>query len=152
MKYFFLTLKHKYFVFIAGRRLKVGIWRLIKHDWTKFLPSELPHYNRQFFGPADQPLEFAICWARHQNRHEHHWEYWVPRSGHSRGGFNDNKPLPMTNQAVREMIADWFGASRAYEGRWPNVKNWVWLDKNISKMNLHPKTLSQINEVISSLL
>ena len=45
-KYFVLILKHKWFVFLEGRRLGVSMWRLMIHDWTKFLPSELPHYSK----------------------------------------------------------------------------------------------------------
>lgn len=151
LKYFLLTIKHKWFVLIAGRRIGVNWWRLIKHDWSKFLPSELPHYGRQFFGMNDDPLGFSICWLKHQNRHEHHWEYWVPRTGHSRGGFDDNQPLPMPSQAVREMIADWLGASRAYEGKWPDCSDWAWVKHNLDKMKLHPQTLSEINLTINEL-
>jgi hypothetical protein len=75
VKYFWLTLKHKWFVFISGLKLGVPIWRLIKHDWTKFLPSELPHYQRQFFGAADDPRGYIKCWLHHQNSNDHHWEY-----------------------------------------------------------------------------
>ena len=139
-KYFKLTLRHKWFVFLAGRQLGVSPWRLFIHDWSKFMPSELPHYGRQFFGKADDPSGFALCWARHQNRHEHHWEYWVPRTSHSRGEFKDNEPLPMSEQATLEMLADWIGASRAYEGFWPNPKNWKWVNENLPKMKLHLDT------------
>jgi len=32
MKYFILTLKHKWFVFLAGLKTKAPLWRLIIHD------------------------------------------------------------------------------------------------------------------------
>lgn len=150
-KYFILTIKHKWFVFLAGRKLNVTLWRLIKHDWSKFLPSELPHYGRQFFGPANDASGFALCWARHQNRHEHHWEYWVPRTGHSRGGLQDNVALAMHGQAIKEMMADWMGAGRAYEGKWPDFHNWTWVTEHLPEMNLHHRTEQHIYTVIGIL-
>lgn len=155
MRYAWLTLKHKWFVLLAGLRTKAPLWRLLIHDWTKFLPSELPHYQRQFFGKADRPLSFARCWLRHQNRHAHHWEYWVPRTGHTRcvPPYPDNDPLPMPEWAVREMVADWLGASRAYEGIWPNMKNWAWLKKNWSRVcpRMHHQSYELLLEVLTEL-
>ena len=137
MKYAWLTIKHKWFVLLAG--LKIGgipFWRLLIHDWTKFLPSELPHYQRQFFGKADDGGGFIACWTRHQNRHPHHWEYWIPRTGHSRCDppYCDNEPIPMPEWAVREMVADWMAAGRAYEGSWPIPQDWQWLKKNLHRI------------------
>lgn len=132
MRYFWLIWRHKWFVFLAGLRTGAPIWRLVVHDWTKFLPSELPHYQRQFFGKADDPAGFIACWIHHQNHNPHHWEYWVPRTGHTRcvPPYPDNEPIPMPEWACREMVADWMGASRAYEGRRPSAGNWPWLEKN----------------------
>ncbi len=139
-RYFILTIKHKWYVFLAGLKVGAPIWHLIIHDWSKFFPSELPHYGRQFCGKGDDPLGFATCWLKHQNRHPHHWEFWVSRSGRQ---FN-NEPLPMPLWAVREMVADWVGASRAYEGFWPDRHNWIWLQKKLPGMILHPTTKAYI--------
>lgn len=151
MKYFLLTLKHKWFVFIACWYTGTTVWRAIFHDWTKFLPSELPHYNRQFFGKANDPEGFVRAWLRHQNRHDHHWEYWIPRTGHSRCNppIPGNLPLQMSEQAVREMVADWLGASRAYEGKWPDLDNWIWYQSNKDSIRLHPATQRSVDVVIS---
>lgn len=138
MKYLWATIKHKWFVFLAGLKTGAPIWRLIIHDWSKFLPSELPHYNRQFFGDGDDPEGFIITWCKHQNRHPHHWEYWIPRTGF--GEFSGNSPRPMPEWAVREMVADWMGASRSYEGFWPHYDNWKWFNDNKNKIRLHYKT------------
>ena len=59
MRYFWLTVRHKWFVFRAGLEWSVPLWRLITHDLSKFTRHELPHYDRQFFGPADRPLAFG---------------------------------------------------------------------------------------------
>lgn len=153
LKYFYLTIKHKIFVFKAGLKTKAPLWRLIIHDWTKFMPSELPHYGRQFFGKADDAEGFIHCWVKHQNRHPHHWEYWIPRTGHNRcvPPYPDNMPIPMPMWAVREMIADWLGAGRAYEGQWPDLCEWTWLIKNRGKMRLHQLTQTRIDLVIEEI-
>ena len=153
-KYFWLTVKHRWFVLLAGLKTKAPLWRLLIHDWTKFLPSELPHYGRQFFGKADDPEGFAVCtpshtrtrrWLKHQNRHPHHWEYWMTRP--------DNTSLPMPEWAVREMIADWMGASRAYEGKWPVKREWAWLDKHWEQLmsRFHPETGMRVIEILCDL-
>lgn len=141
LKYMWLTIKHKYYVYKAGRKLNVSLWQLIIHDYSKFLPCEAPHYGRQFFGPADRPLEFTLAWMHHQRHNPHHWEYWIPVTGHNRGGYKNLEPLPMPTKYVREMVADWLGAGRAYEGKYPeSFESWTWFHENINKMNLHKDT------------
>lgn len=155
LRYLWLTLKHKAFVFRAGLTTGAPLWRLAIHDWTKFLPCEAPHYGRQFFGTKDEPEAFAAAWLHHQNSNPHHWEYWLPRTGHDKAD-GDNQALRMPNWAVREMVADWLGASRAYEGKWPtDWKSWGWLRANLQKKILprvHPETRQDILDVLSEVL
>ncbi|MDD5486624.1 MAG: DUF5662 family protein [Dehalococcoidales bacterium] len=150
MKYFWLTLKHKWFVFCAGRKLKVPFYLLIMHDWTKFMPCELPHYQRQFYGEADDPIGFSKAWNHHQKCNKHHWEWWIPITGHTKGGFKDLEPLPMPEKYIREMVADWFGACRAYEGHYPDLGNWPWWGAHKGKIlaRCHPDTVKTINSLI----
>ena len=149
MKYFWITLKHKWYVLLAGLKLGVPLYLLLLHDWTKFTFVELPHYQRQFFGKADQPFEFSCAWLHHQHSNKHHWEYWIPVTGHNRGGYRDMEPLPMPDKYVREMLADWVGASRAYEGKWP-TKSWPWLENNIEKIlkHCHHDTVKLIEKLL----
>ena len=135
MDYFWLTLKHKYFVFLAGLKTGAPLWRLVIHDYTKFLPSEYFAYQRQFFGKNKNEKEFAQAWLHHQNHNPHHYEYWVMRTGHTRSGIEADLILDMPEWAVREMVADWMGASRAYNGDWPDLDNWVWLKENWEKIS-----------------
>lgn len=153
MKYFLLTWKHKWFVFLAGLKIGVPIYLLILHDWTKFLPCELPHYQRQFYGKADQPLKFSYAWNHHQKNNKHHWEYWIPTTGHNRGGYKDGEPLPMPRRYVLEMVADWMGASRAYEGRWPTYRNWPWWAKNAGKIlaHCHEETIATLSHYVATI-
>lgn len=151
MQYLLLTLKHKWFVFLAGLKLGVPVLQLILHDISKLMPWELPHYQRQFFGKANDPKGFINCWIHHQNHNKHHWEYWIPRTGHNRCNpqYPDDVPVEMPERYVKEMIADWLGAGRAYEGKWPD-QNWKWFEVNYPKIRkrLHKNTDYLIAEIV----
>lgn len=154
IKYIWLTIKHKCFVLYAGLRwTKAPLWRLVIHDWSKFTPSEAPHYGRQFFGDKSDPEGFVKAWIHHQNHNPHHWEYWIPRTGHNRctPPYPDNVPVAMPEWAVREMVADWLGASRAYEGRWPSPAGWPWMDNNLSSVlqRCHGATAEKVLSVLA---
>lgn len=138
-KYAWLTIKHKWFVFRAGRRLGVPVLRLLKHDLSKFGLAELVHYGRAFFGPADQPMDFSKCWLHHQNHNDHHWEYWILRTNHDLDS-GSLRSVPMARDATTEMVADWMGACRTYDGHWPEIGNWPWLKENFTKIQVHPET------------
>lgn len=147
-----MTLQHKYFVFSAGLTTKAPLWRLITHDINKLKLIELPNYGRQFFGDADDPEGFIQTWVHHQNHEDHHWEYWIPRTGHNRctPPFPDGEPIPMPMDAVREMVADWLGAGRAYDGRWPTAESWPWFETHWKKIkpHLHKTTVARVEKVL----
>jgi hypothetical protein len=78
------VLKHKYFVFQAGRELHVPLLRLILHDWDKFLPDEFFPYAEFFYAPDGtgqrnqtdlQRKRFSVAWQKHQQRNSHHWQW-----------------------------------------------------------------------------
>lgn len=133
-QYAWLTVKHKWWVLLAGRKVGgIPFWRLLVHDLSKFGPHELFAYGRQFFGDKGDPDGFAEAWLHHQNVNPHHWEYWMPRTGHVRSdpAMKMPPPLPMPDTYVREMVADWMGASKAYTGSWDMTD---WLDKNLPRI------------------
>jgi len=135
LKYFWITVKHRWFVFLAGLKLGVPIWRLATHDLSKFSSRELSHYGKKFFGTGADPQCFSSAWVHHQNCNDHHWQYWIDRDESGK-----DKPIRMPYYAALEMIADWIGASRAYEKQWPTAENWPWLKKNFDKIRVHPET------------
>ncbi|MEN6550011.1 MAG: DUF5662 family protein [Armatimonadia bacterium] len=150
LRYAWLTAKHKWFVLVIGRKFGCSWRRLLAHDLSKFSPAELPHYGRQFFGAKDDPAGFVRCWLHHQNRNDHHWEWWIPRTGHNRctPPYPDGHPLVMTEGACREMVADWAAAGRAYEGRWPDLNSWTWLEKNFARLDLHLETRAMVLAIL----
>lgn len=134
------VLRHKWFVFLACFRFRVPIWSAILHDWDKFLPDEWFSYAACFYAPdgSSQYIEteaFQRSWLKHQNRNKHHWQYWVLLED---GGSVISMIMP--EPARREMLADWFGAGRAYNENWTPEEPLKWYEKNKANIQLHPET------------
>jgi hypothetical protein len=137
ISYLKYLLHHKWFVFLACRKLEVSLWRAVVHDWHKFLPSEWFAYVNTFYDKNGnkryfETPAFSKAWNYHQKRGKHHWQYWVLIW--DRG---DLLPLEMPHRFVREMVADWMGAGRAITGKWEALE---WYEKNKEKIKLHPHT------------
>ena len=154
LRYALRILKHKWFVLVAGRRLKVPFWNLLVHDLSKFSPSEFGPYKRRFFGGGPSSPDFKRAFDLHVRRNQHHWEYWlIERSrytcyGHDILSWTDKTgrftALDMPDEVVREMVADWLAASRAYDGRWPTDECWPWAEKSLDKVRVSPLTQSRV--------
>lgn len=135
LRYLGVVTRHKWFVFIAGRRVGVSLGRLLIHDLSKFGRAEWSPYVRRFIigraGVTDKdgdPDDFHRAWAHHWHRNPHHWEHWLRLDD---GG---TKPMAMPDKFVREMVADWMGAGRAYTGQWDASE---WYAKNRGRIVLH---------------
>lgn len=149
MRYFWVALKHKWYVLLAGFRVGLSLWQAVAHDLSKFSRTELPHYNRWFFVDHSDPDGWLGAWLHHQNHNPHHWEYWIVRTDHTQGkGDIVDECLPMPEKYVREMIADWLGASKAHTGSWDMSR---WLSGNLGKMRLHPATRLCVAAILSGL-
>lgn len=123
------VLRHKWFVMVAGRQMNVPWRRLLRHDLSKFSWVEIRGYAKRFHSKSydfEDIDPFERAWAHHVAKNDHHPEHWGGR--------------PMPEIAIREMVADWMGASRGYEGRWPRRKSWTWYHENFPKLKLHPLT------------
>lgn len=147
IKHILKIIQHKYFVFKAGLKIECPIWRLIIHDWTKFLPSEFIHYSKHFFGDRSNEYGFSRAWLHHQNCNDHHWEYWISRTSLAKN--KEIKCIQMPIEAVREMVADWLGASRAYAGKWPeSFESWEWYQKNFCNIPLPSNIKSDVDFIL----
>ena len=152
LKYLLYVLRHKWFVFLAGLKVKAPLWQLVIHDWTKFLPDEWFPYVDMFYNKPKQEKEFIdvfsdwkiaeaapygyfvkdrfnYAWLHHQRRNKHHWQYWYLMQDND-GDF----PMEMPEKYVREMVADWAGAGRAITGKW-EVKRWYELNRRNIKID-----------------
>jgi hypothetical protein len=143
-RYLWYLLRHKWFVLIAGLRTKAPLWRLLIHDWSKFLPDEYFPYAQRFYGAGKDvdamQAAFDRAWLAHQHRQPHHWQHWILKE--DSGG---NKLLPMPEHFVREMVADWAGAGRAITRKW-GVQ--AWYERNRSKIQLHPISRERVEELL----
>jgi len=157
-KYLKSQLRHKWFVFVECCKLGIP-WLGIIHDWSKFTPSEIVGYARYFYG-GYQPLaaipgdwrfrvlskedvarQFDVAWLHHQHRNKHHWQRWLLTLDSAR---SDGKliALPMPDRYRREMLADWYGAGRAYGN--PDTPSWYL--NNREQMILHEETQDWIEK------
>jgi hypothetical protein len=153
LRYGRYVLRHKAFVYRAGRALGLGRWQLLRHDLSKFRPSEWFPYATYFYG-GDRPSRgdfvsgdvrmalwdycregvaeaFDRAWLLHQHRNPHHYQFWVLRE--DSGAV---KCLPMPWRYAMEMVADWRGAGTAL-GK-PDTR--AWYLHNREHIQLHPTT------------
>lgn len=158
LKYLSYVLRHKWFVFLATRRLGIP-WLGIIHDLSKFRPSEWLPYARHFHNPdgtnkqvrnntgyykptdtGDKAFDFA--WLLHQKCNRHHWQWWIlPEDD---GGV---KVLPMPDKYRRELLADWQGASVTQGYGWDVGP---WYQENKGRMQLHPETRQWLEKQIKT--
>jgi hypothetical protein len=171
IRFLHATIVHKYHVYCAGRRLGVSRWQLLIHDLDKFLPRMFVPYGRFFYAlpgadwlkavidkSAEARLAMSYAWLRHVQTQPHHWQYFVLVNGASvvavgRGGATVDVPplqaLPMPRKYVREMLADWMGAGRAYDGKYPDtIETWKWWQENKDQLVLHPTTRQHLTNAI----
>lgn len=153
-RYALKTIRHKSLVFKYGLKTGAPLWRLVVHDWTKFTPSELPHYAVRFFGPEHgleiDHVKFAQAWNHHHKRNAHHPEYWIPTTAHMMSIIPAGLPLPMPEPVVREMVADWLAASTAYTGKHPiSVDDWTWFQTEKANLRMHAETWCILDRVLS---
>ncbi len=147
ISYLRYLIAHKWFVYCAGDRLGVSLWRLLIHDWHKFLPSEWGPYARTFYNPDGSKAEykssdeFAEAWRLHQHRGTHHWQHWLLTWDNGK-----TVPLEIPKVCCEEMVADWCGAGRAITGKWEVSE---WYEKNKDKINLHPNTRDYVCYLIN---
>jgi hypothetical protein len=166
LQYLKYVLVHKWFVFVAGLKVKASPWLLLIHDWSKFLPSEFFPYSQYFYNKERQAAEgldaigefglaelapfgfyikdrFNVAWLLHQRRNPHHWQYWYLMQDN-----DPNFPLPIPEKYAREMVADWAGAGRAITGKWEVA---AWYEMNKGKILLHPDTRLFVENLLRGL-
>jgi len=140
LNYLKYVLLHKYFVLVAGLRLKVPFLQLVLHDQSKFTRAEWSAYAQCFYSKdgskqCKPDAKFTAAWNSHQKRNKHHFQYWMLI-----GDDGEVSTLPMPENYVREMVADWMGAGRAKTGTWEARE---WYLKNKGRIKLHPFTRAQ---------
>lgn len=141
---------HKWAVLRAGIRLRVPLWRLVVHDWSKFLPCEWFPYADRFFAAPPSPRAmhdpgagdaFDLAWLHHLHLNRHHWQWWV-----SITLKRDLAAFEMPETYAREMVADWVGAGMA-QGKEPWEVG-VWYQAHKASILLHPRTRILVERLV----
>lgn len=141
-KYLKYLFRHKWYVMLACFRYKL-YWQGIKHDWSKFLPSELIPYATYFYASTAEEKDaasFDAAWLKHQHRNAHHHQHWILRGDHGL-----TSALEMPKKYVYEMVADWVGAGQAITGK-IDVKSWY--NKNKHKIELHKESRKLVEKLL----
>jgi len=155
---------HKWFVFIGCLRLGWGnsffwplFYRGIIHDWSKFLPSEFFPYAEFFYGLNGEEnsesakdryilerrnYRFNLAWLLHQKRNRHHWQFWILQND-----TDGLEVLDMPDTYLLEMVADWYGAGRAINGR--EIVS-PWYEANREKIILSERSRKTLETVIKN--
>ena len=157
LAYLRYVLLHKAFVFYAGTKLKVPLWRLLIHDYSKFLPREWLPYSDYFHGICDYcgqerlkclayrdivREDFDKAWLHHQHSNPHHWQYWLTFDG------TTPRALEIPEHFVRELVSDWASAGKCINGTWEFAS---WYEANKDKMLFHPNTRALVEWYIAVL-
>lgn len=142
--YFKELLKHKYFVFQVGIKIKVPIIQLVIHDWRKFLPSELFRHTEYFYihggiKSLSEIYEFEYAWDSHKIHGKHHWQEWVLRDANGNISL-----LKMPNKFAKEMIADWACTFMASSG----INVFEWYNSKKYTILLHSETRTYVEYLL----
>ena len=143
------VLTHKRWVFYYASRLGYT-WRGLVHDMSKFSPTEFFESVRYWTGKrspilvAKEKTGISYAWLHHRGVNKHHYEYWIDKL--NEGGV----PHKMPFKYVVEMVCDWLGACRAYEGNTKDIfkKEYDWWEKNCKVAKIHNETKGLIYRIL----
>jgi len=139
----------------------------IRHDWSKYLPSEFWRGARYYQGyrspnAFERELEgFSRAWLHHKGRNKHHFEYWVDvvACASSMEEASNSQTMrmigvPMPTRYVVEMFCDRVAASKIYQGNaYTDGSALAYLDREYgaSREIMHPDTYRFIKELLTYL-
>lgn len=129
-------------------------WRGIKHDLSKYSPTEFFESARYWTG-ASSPINeakkdkgYSRAWLHHRGRNTHHWAYWADN-------FSEGTTIyPMPKDDFIEMVCDFLGAGRAYSGdhfSYSNERAWWLREKDKDCAAMHPENKRMLDIIFSDL-
>jgi hypothetical protein len=127
----------------AAKMLGIPQIQIKKHDQSKTSPEEYIWYVRKFGGKMKDP-EYAGAWLHHIRNNPHHWQHWLIPPGK----YGQPTTVPMPDEFVWEMVADWMGSNRAYQKSFDMTG---WLQDNLHKIVLHPNSRKLLNVILIDL-
>ena len=108
---------HKYWVFKYAKQIGIP-WQGLIHDLSKFSWTEFSESVKFYQEGKSSPIVaakkaqgYSLAWQHHKGRNPHHYEHWTDK-------YDDGTiALKMPFKYVLELIADYLGAGRAYQGK-----------------------------------
>lgn len=152
----------KHFVTITRHRwlvregcFKVGLyWQGLKHDLSKYSPTEFMSGVRYFQGnrsPNTAEREdkgYSEAWIHHKGRNRHHYEYWTDLNLET----HRYESVPMPRKYLVEMVMDRRAACLVYQGRaYVPGSALEYLENSREKLLIHPDTLRQLRYILTML-
>lgn len=147
----FLTItKHRHTV--IKHCIKAGIfWQGIKHDLSKYMPSEFI-VGVKFYQGNRSPNEaerevcgYSTAWMHHKGRNRHHFEYWTDYNPQTK----QIEPVEMPLKYVKEMFCDRVAASKIYLGdEYNDSAPLGYFMRSKSRRVIHPKTSDLLERLL----
>lgn len=143
---------HKWWVFYYA--CKFGVWRKgLTHDLSKFSWVEFGESIKYYQGDkspipvAKKEKGYSSAWQHHKGRNPHHYEYWVDWDEEG-----NEIHIPMPYECVLELIADYFGAFRVYNGYMNLSEEYKWWLKKRENIPMHDVTKSLISNIMLDIM
>lgn len=138
--------RHRHTVIAHSRRAGI-LWQGLRHDLSKYSPTEFIPGARFYCGyksPNEEERKlygYSNAWLHHKGRNRHHFEYW--------SDYNTDThmfgPVPMPTKYIAEMFCDRVAASKIYQG-----ENYT--DKHPLEYFLRSKGRRPINPTTSDII
>ena len=129
-------------------------WRGMKHDLSKYSPTEFWESARYWTGRespiviAKKQQGFSRAWLHHRGRNPHHWAYWA--DNFSEGFIVHCMPK---NDFV-EMVCDFLAAGRTYAGEaftYSNEYTWWMRERETGSKAMNRKNKIMLDIIFSDL-
>lgn len=136
---------------------KVGLyWQGIKHDWSKYSPTEFIAGARYYqdgkrspnFGQKEAE-GYSAAWLHHKGRNKHHFEYWIDYPIHPDEGLQG---MPMPVKYVVEMFCDRVAASKNYnKDTYSDSHPLAYYERGKNHYVMHPETRALLEKLLHML-
>ena len=137
----------RHYCFLAGIP-----WRGIKHDLSKYSPTEF-FESAKFWTGTGSPINeakaaqgYSKAWLHHKGRNTHHWAYWT--DDFSKGTII----YAMPQDDFVELVCDFLAAGRAYSGKdftYGSELRWWNKDKYVGNKAMHYKNKQMLDIIFS---
>lgn len=139
---------HKWWVFYYA--CKLGVWKKgLTHDLSKFSWIEFGESVKYYQGDrspipvAKKDKGYSSAWQHHKGRNPHHYEYWVDFDEAGKKIL-----IPMPYEYVLELVADYLGAFRAYNGYMCIPEEFKWWQKKRTDIPMNSVTKELVSNIL----